>query len=163
MKQTAIENVRVIAKLENANQSLEAKVKKLSEAKNEHFEELQNVLMSKDDKIEQMIDEIGLQDDLREDLEQVQQQLDTLKEQVFDAQAQKQIKQLEEKYESSYEWFTQNLQELEQQLKSTHVDLHQRTMLLKEKDRKNENRGASGMFPINGSDDEENSSVGREN
>ena len=40
MKQTAIENVRIIAKLENANQSLEAKIKKLSEAKNEHFEEL---------------------------------------------------------------------------------------------------------------------------
>lgn len=40
MRQTAIENVRIIAKLENANQTLEAKVKKLSESKNEHYEEL---------------------------------------------------------------------------------------------------------------------------
>ena len=34
------------------------------------------------------------------------------------------MKLLEEKYENSHEWFTQNLQELEHQLKATTVDLH---------------------------------------
>ena len=36
-------------------------------------------------------------------------------------------------------------------------------MLLKEKDRKNDNRGVRGMFPINGSDSEDDQSVEREN
>ena len=49
-------------------------------------------------------------------------------------------------------------------MKSINVDLHQRTMLLKKKDRKNENRGLLGLFPIDGSDsEEEDNTVEKEN
>lgn len=60
LKQNAIEHVRIIATLENTNQTLEAKVKKLSEAKDENYEELQKILMLKDEKIEKLIDEISI-------------------------------------------------------------------------------------------------------
>ena len=66
--------------------------------------------MLKDEKIEKLIDKIGIQDDLREDLEQVQHQFDTMKEQVlFDSQSKdkQQIKLLAEKYEKDSDWFTQ--------------------------------------------------------
>ena len=48
LKQTAIEHVRVIAKLENVNHTLEAKVKKLSDAPNDHYDELSRLMMIKD-------------------------------------------------------------------------------------------------------------------
>ena len=48
-----------------------------------------------------------------------------MKEQVFsDSQAQDKLTKLGEKYDKDYEWFTQHMQELEIQLKSTTVDLH---------------------------------------
>lgn len=163
LKQAAIEHVRVIAKLKNVNQTLEAKVKKLGDAPNDHYDELSRLMMIKDKKIEGLIDATYIQDDLKEDLEQVQHQLDWMKEQVyFDTQAQDRIRKLEEKYSKDYDWFTQNLQELEIQLKSTTNNLHQKTMLLKEHDRKND-KYQSSMSPSHFIDSDDEASVEREN
>ena len=91
-KQEAIENVRKIAALENQNQTLEAKVKMFKETKgNTRFEDFQTILEAKDKKINSMIKELEIQKDLKEDLEQVQREIDSLKQQIFDTQFNKQI------------------------------------------------------------------------
>ena len=55
------------------------------------FEEFQTILEAKDKKINEMIKELEIQKDLKEDLEQVQREVDSLKQQIFDTQFNKQI------------------------------------------------------------------------
>ena len=51
---------------------------------NTRFDEFQNILEAKDKKIDSMIKELEIQKDLKEDLEQVQREVDSLKQQIFD-------------------------------------------------------------------------------
>ena len=84
-KQEAIENVRKIADLENANQTLEAKLSMIRETKtNANFQEIQIITQQKDKKISSLIQELEIQKELKEDLEQVQRMVDSLKQQMFD-------------------------------------------------------------------------------
>ena len=55
MRQTEIQNVRRIAKLENQNQSLEAQVMKLQSDSQGTIEQLADILASKDSRIEELI------------------------------------------------------------------------------------------------------------
>ena len=55
------------------------------------FEEFQTILEAKDKKINEMIKELEIQKDLKEDLEQVQREVDSLKQQIFDTQFNQQI------------------------------------------------------------------------
>ena len=55
MRQTEIQNVRRIAKLENQNQSLEAQVMKLQSDSQGTIEQLAEILASKDSRIEELI------------------------------------------------------------------------------------------------------------
>ena len=84
-KQEAIENVRKIADLENVNQTLEAKLSMIRETKtNANFQEIQIITQQKDKKISSLIQELEIQKELKEDLEQVQRMVDSLKQQMFD-------------------------------------------------------------------------------
>jgi hypothetical protein len=81
LKQKSIENVRLIASLENRNVTLETKVKKLQTTNSDsegNLEEIAGILAEKDEKIEELIAESAIQNDLREELSQVKRKLITL-------------------------------------------------------------------------------------
>ena len=85
----------------------------------------------------------------------MQQELDNLKTRTyFDTHNQDKLDQLEAKYKEDYSWFTQKVQDLEIELKSTKIDLYQRTMLLKEYDTKRHEQSEFKQAQYCDSDDE---------
>ena len=81
LKQKAIQNVRLIATLENRNVTLETKVKKLQATNSEdeaNLEEIAGILAEKDQRIEELVAESAIQDDLKEELSQVKRKFITL-------------------------------------------------------------------------------------
>ena len=105
MKADAEKNIQLIQYLENQNQTLEAKVSSKETIFTDSSQ--QSLLEQKDDKIGDLIKEIGLQDGLREQLESVQKILSSVQNQAYgeEKQFQSKLKHLEEKYEKDKDWF----------------------------------------------------------